>query len=110
MRRAVIAGILLLSASATPALAGTTCKQGEWYAEAASFDAVGDAHWQYRELTQAEQKKITDWYYHDSHERIDYPHAWMEKSVHEDIYDYSVVFIDDNGCIQFRLNVTGIAK
>jgi hypothetical protein len=96
-----------LICAAIPAFAGNKCQYGSWNEEVVQVAAMKDSRWQYRQLTPKEQDRVVERYWLDSHERIDYPHAWIERSIHEGMTDYSVIFTDDNGCIQFRLNVTG---
>ena len=104
--RIVIASAALICA-AVPALAGNKCRSGSWNEEVVHAAALNDSQLQYRQLTPKEQERVVERYWSDSHERIDYPHAWIEQSAHEGMMEYSVIFTDDNGCIQFRLNVTG---
>jgi hypothetical protein len=91
-----------------PALAQNKCQYGSWNEEAIHISAMRDSQSQYRQLTLKEQEKVVERYWLDSHERIDYPHAWIEQSEREGMTGYSVIFTDDDGCIQFRLNVTGL--
>ncbi len=105
MIRVIVAAALICAAM--PALAQNKCQYGSWNEEVIHVAAMQGSQWQYRELTPKEQEKVVERYWLDSHERIDYPHAWIERSAHEGIADYSVIFTDDDGCIQFRLNVTG---
>jgi hypothetical protein len=105
--RAIVA--MALICAAIPALAENKCQYGSWNEEVVQVAAKKDSQWQYRQLTLKEQQKIVERYWLDSHEKIDYPHAWIERSAHDGMTDYSVIFTDDDGCIQFRLNVTGMA-
>lgn len=105
MVRLIVAAAL--TSIAIPALAESKCQYGSWNEEVVHVAAMQDSQWQYRQLTPKEQEKVVERYWLDSHERIDYPHAWIERSAHEGMAQYSVVFTDDDGCIQFRLNVTG---
>jgi hypothetical protein len=104
----VIMTVTLICA-AIPALADNKCQYGSWNEEVVHIAATLDSQWQYRQLTPKEQEKVVERYWLDSHEKIDYPHAWIERAAHEGMAEYSVIFTDDNGCIQFRLNVTGLA-
>jgi hypothetical protein len=103
--RAIFATALICAA--IPALAQNKCQSGSWNQEAVQIAATQNSQWQYRELTPKEQWRVVARYWVDSHERIDYPHAWIERTAHDGFPEYSVIFTDDDGCIQFRLNVTG---
>ena len=103
--RAIVTTALICAA--IPALAGNKCQYGSWNREVLHVAAMQDPRWQYRQLTPKEQEKVVERYWFDSHERIDYPHAWIERSANEGMTEYAVIFTDDDGCIQFRLNVTG---
>jgi hypothetical protein len=96
-----------LASVAIPALAKNKCQYGSWNEEVIHVAAMRDSQWHYRELTPKEQRGVVERYRIDSHERIDYPHAWIERSAYEGMAEYSVIFTDEDGCIQFRLNVTG---
>jgi hypothetical protein len=90
------------------AAALAACPYGAWDQEVVQITAAQGTQWEYRELKPNEQKKIVDRYYADSHERIDYPHAWLERSAKAGLIQYTVIFTDDAGCIQFRLSATGV--
>ena len=106
MIRVIMAAALICAA--IPALAENKCQYGSWNEEVVHIAAIQDPQWQYRQLAPKEQERVVERYWSDSHERIDYPHAWIERSVNEGLVGYSVIFTDDDGCIQFRLNVTGL--
>jgi len=99
--------IAALICATLPALAENNCQSGSWNEELIHVAAVQDLQWQYRQLTPKEQERIVERYWFDSHERLDYPHAWIERRAHDGVPEYSVIFTDDDGCIQLRLNVTG---
>ena len=103
--RVIMAAALICAA--IPALAQNKCQDGSWNEELVHVAAMQDSQWQYRQLTPKEQEKVVERHWFDSHERVDYPHAWIERSAHKGIAEYSVIFTDEGGCIQFRLNVTG---
>jgi hypothetical protein len=105
--RMIVATALICAA--IPALAQNKCQYGSWNEEVVHIAAMQGSQWQYRKLTPKEQEKVVERYWLDSHERLDYPHAWIERSAQERMAEYSVIFTDDDGCIQFRLNVTGMA-
>jgi hypothetical protein len=110
MLTAKIIGVLGFSVATLPALAASKCQYGSWNEEVANIAAMKDSEWQYRELKPDEQQKVVDRYWSDSHEKIDYPHAWIERSIHDGLAEYSVIFTDNDGCIQFHLNVTGMTS
>jgi hypothetical protein len=99
----------LASVTTLPALAAGPCQYGSWNEEVAHIDAIPDSEWRYNELSPKEQQRVVDRYWIDAHEKIDYPHAWIERSINDGLAEYSVIFTDNDGCIQFRLNVTGLA-
>jgi len=103
----VIAAAALICAAASPVLAENKCQYGSWNEEVVHVAALQGSRWQYRQLTPKEQERVVEQYWFDSHERIDYPHAWIERSAYQGMMEYSVIFTDDDGCIQFRVNVTG---
>jgi hypothetical protein len=103
--RVIIATALICAA--IPALADNQCQYGSWNEEVVYVAAMQDSQWQYRQLTPKEQEKVIERSWFDSHERVEHPHAWIERSAHEGTAEYSIIFTDDDGCIQFRLNVTG---
>jgi hypothetical protein len=102
--RLIVATALICAA--TPVLAENKCQYGYWNEEVAHVATLQDSRWQYRQLTSKEQERVVERYWFNSHERIDYPYAWIYRSAYQGLVEYSVIFTDDDGCIQFRLNVT----
>jgi hypothetical protein len=107
MIRLGIAAAALMFAAAS-AWADPACRYGSWGEEARHATAEG---WRYIELTPAERNLIIHRYEQSAHERITASRAYEERLWQPDAsIAYSIVFADDEGCIQFRLNFPGSAE
>lgn len=112
----MLVGITLAAAIVSCGINGT------WSGEVAQLDSRMQAstdvdsgksteNWVYTKLTPEQQQKITDRYFRESHERIVAPTAYIERDQEDPrVTSYSVVFVDKNDCITFRINTANYNK
>ena len=98
IRGLLIAALLLASG---PAWADS-CQWGSWDAEMAQIQHEG---WRYTVLSPSERDLVLKTYEHQSGEKIVASRAYEERKWAPGLpTSFSMVFTDDAGCIQFRLN------
>lgn len=83
-----------------PIMVALACAYGTW------ADEASNPNIEYRLLEPWEQQELVEKYHRESHDRIDWPVAYLERETLDGGGPhYSVVFVDDDGCLQFRLRI-----
>lgn len=100
-----LTALLLLS---SPAEAAPECHYGSWAEEIAQATAEG---WHWIELSVAERDLIIRRYEQRAHEKILATHAYEERLWRpNEPVSFSMIFTDEAGCIQFRINFASTAE
>lgn len=98
--------VLLLSSGSAGAAPG--CHYGSWPEEIAQATSEG---WRWVELSAAERDLIIRRYEQRAHEKIMATHAYEERLWRPDEpVSFSMIFTDEAGCIQFRINFASTAE